>query len=80
MKNRYKKVKSILATRTKGKNLKELPFNSGYFMTFETPKGFNEKLRKALLEVGVGGISLGETSFRIAFFFKLLILLIICKF
>lgn len=67
MKERYLKVKEILKGRTNGKKLKELPFNSGYFMTFETEPGYNEKLRQKLLEVGIGTIALGETSFRIAF-------------
>ncbi|OQY38767.1 MAG: hypothetical protein B6229_05120 [Spirochaetaceae bacterium 4572_7] len=67
MKARYLKVKEILEKRTNGKRLKELPFNSGYFMTFETTPGYNERLREELLEVGVGTIALGDTSFRIAY-------------
>lgn len=67
MNERYLKVKEIISKRTNGKKLKELPFNSGYFMTFETEPGFNEKLRQELLEMGIGTIALGETSFRIAY-------------
>ncbi len=67
MRDRYLKVKEILSNRTTGLKLKEYPFNSGYFMNFKTEKGFNEKLRQELLKKGVGTISLGETSFRIAF-------------
>lgn len=67
MRARYIKVKEILNKRVKGSKLKELPFNSGYFMTFTTPKGFNEQLRQELLKHGIGTIALGDHSFRIAY-------------
>jgi len=67
MKDRYLKVKEILEKRTNGLKLQEYPFNSGYFMNFKTPSGFNEQLRVELLKHGVGTISLGDTSFRIAY-------------
>lgn len=67
MRARYLKVKEILNNRTSGKDLKELPFNSGYFMTFSTPKGYNERLRQELLKHGIGTIALGDYSFRIAY-------------
>lgn len=67
MRKRYLKVKSILERRTTGKALTEYPFNSGYFMTFKTAPGFNEKLRVELLKHGIGTVALGDTSFRIAF-------------
>lgn len=67
MKDRYLKVKEILSKRTNGLKLKEYPFNSGYFMNFKTPRGYNERLRQELLKIGIGSIALGETSFRIAY-------------
>jgi DNA-binding transcriptional MocR family regulator len=45
-----------------------LPFNSGYFMTFELAQGGAERLRKALLqEQGVGTIALGDRHLRVAY-------------
>lgn len=67
MKDRYLKVKEILKNRTKGKALKEMPFNSGYFMSFETEPGFNELMRQSLLEKGIGTVALGATCLRVAF-------------
>ncbi len=67
MKKRYLKVKEILKNRKTGLKITEYPFNSGYFMNFKTDEGFNEKLRVALLDQGVGTISLGTTSFRLAY-------------
>lgn len=67
MKQRYLKVKEILKNRITGDDLKEYPFNSGYFMNFKTKKGYNEKLRQKLLKIGIGTIALGDTSFRIAY-------------
>ncbi|MBN2619026.1 MAG: aminotransferase class I/II-fold pyridoxal phosphate-dependent enzyme [Spirochaetales bacterium] len=67
MRLRYLKVKEILEKRTTGLALKEYPFNSGYFMNFKTEPGFNEKLRLALLEVGIGTISLDTSSLRVAY-------------
>jgi aspartate/methionine/tyrosine aminotransferase len=68
LKERYKKVKQILASRNSGKALKELPFNSGYFMSFETKGLSAEKLRKELLySKGIGTISIMDKYLRIAF-------------
>lgn len=51
-----------------GKRLLEpLPFNSGYFMSFQCNGLSAEALRLALLEKGIGVISIGETYLRIAF-------------
>ncbi len=66
-KKRKHKVKDVLSKRTTGKKLKELPFNSGYFMTFETEKGYNEILRQELLSHGIGTVAIGDHSFRIAY-------------
>lgn len=48
--------------------LKALPFNSGYFMTFATPAGKAESLRRLLLEkYGVGTISIQGNYLRVAY-------------
>jgi len=65
---RYLKVKSILEKKTTGKVLKALPFNSGYFMTFELMSGSAEELRSTLLKKeGVGTISIKDKFLRIAY-------------
>lgn len=67
LEKRYHLVKEILAKRTNGKKLRELPFNSGYFMNFEV-EGNAETLRKLLLEEeGIGTISINEKYLRVAF-------------
>ena len=67
LKARYLKVKEILETRTTGKELKELPFNSGYFMAFDCGKLDAEALRLELLhKEGIGTISIGPLL-RVAF-------------
>ena len=64
---RYRKLVSILADRTTGAPLRELPFNSGYFMTFRCEGISAEALRKELLtNEGIGTIALGESFLRIA--------------
>jgi aspartate/methionine/tyrosine aminotransferase len=68
MKRRYLKVKSILEKRTTGHNLQPLPFNSGYFMTFELITGSAEELRTTLLkQEGIGTISIKDRYLRIAY-------------
>ncbi|MFP4364383.1 MAG: aminotransferase class I/II-fold pyridoxal phosphate-dependent enzyme [Spirochaetia bacterium] len=68
LKQRYKTVKRIVEHRTTGKALKVLPFNSGYFMSFYSPTGGTEKLRKHLLnEYGIGTISIQDAYLRIAY-------------
>jgi hypothetical protein len=68
MKRRYLKVKSILEKRTTGQNLQPLPFNSGYFMTFELITGSAEELRTTLLkQEGIGTISIKDRYLRIAY-------------
>lgn len=48
--------------------LKALPFNSGYFMTFASPAGKTEALRRLLLEsYGVGTISFQDRYLRVAY-------------
>lgn len=67
LKERYLKVKEVLANRTGGKALTPQPFNSGYFMNFVVD-GNAEDLRKKLLdEYGIGTISLKDKYLRVAF-------------
>jgi len=67
LKQRYLKVRAIVDNRTTGLKLKVLPFNSGYFMTFESETGKTEAIRLALLEKGIGTISIRDRYLRIAF-------------
>ncbi len=67
LRERYKKVKSILSHRS-SKAIQPFPFNSGYFMSFRLNSGDAETLRKALLmEEGVGTIAVNERCLRVAF-------------
>jgi aspartate/methionine/tyrosine aminotransferase len=68
LEERFKTVKKILETRETGKTLRPLPFNSGYFMTFELTRGSSEELRRHLLKTeGIGTIALNEKFLRIAY-------------
>jgi len=68
LEERFKTVKKILETREAGKQMKPLPFNSGYFMTFELTKGSADELRRHLLKAeGIGTIALQEKYLRIAY-------------
>lgn len=68
LEDRFKAVKKILENRTTGKILKPLPFNSGYFMTFELARGSSEELRKFLLKTeGIGTVALQDKYLRIAY-------------
>ncbi len=68
LEERFKTVKKILETRETGKSLRPLPFNSGYFMTFELTRGSSEELRRHLLKTeGIGTIALNEKYLRIAY-------------
>ncbi|MCD6398221.1 MAG: aminotransferase class I/II-fold pyridoxal phosphate-dependent enzyme, partial [Spirochaetaceae bacterium] len=67
LKKRYEKVREIISSFGKNSPLQALPFNSGYFMTFDY-KGNSEKLRIHLLDkYGVGAISIQEKYLRIAY-------------
>jgi len=67
LKKRYEKVREIISSLGKDSPLQALPFNSGYFMTFDY-KGNSEKLRTYLLDkYGVGTISIQEKYLRIAY-------------
>ncbi len=63
---RYRKARELVAHAPAA--LRALPFNSGYFMTFELEQGAAERLRKTLLqEHGVGTIALGDRHLRVAY-------------
>lgn len=67
LENRYKIVRNFVDTHT-SKTLEPLPFNSGYFMSFNV-KGVNaETLRKELLNNhGIGTVSIDSKTLRVAF-------------
>jgi aspartate/methionine/tyrosine aminotransferase len=68
MKDRYLKVKEVVQNIPADVPLKVLPFNSGYFMTFEVLGKDSEKLRRHLLdEYSTGTISIAGKYLRIAF-------------
>lgn len=47
--------------------LRPLPFNSGYFLTFDCTTVDAERLRRALLGRGIGTISIGSQYLRVAY-------------
>jgi aspartate/methionine/tyrosine aminotransferase len=68
MKDRYLKVKEVIADMPSDIPLRALPFNSGYFMTLEVKGKDSDKIRKALLDnYSTGIISLSGKYIRIAF-------------
>jgi len=68
LQNRYEEVKKFINKNPGHQALKPLPFNSGYFMSFQCEGVSAEQLRKELLlNHGIGVISLGEKCLRIAF-------------
>lgn len=64
---RYRRIKEILASRTTGTPLVELPFNSGYFMSFKCEGISAEVLRQVLLREKIGTIAVGEDYLRLAY-------------
>jgi aspartate/methionine/tyrosine aminotransferase len=67
LKERYLAVKKILAPKSEGP-LIPLPFNSGYFFTFQCKHLDAEKLRTHLLhERGIGTIAVSPRLLRIAY-------------
>jgi aspartate/methionine/tyrosine aminotransferase len=63
---RYRRARELAARAPAP--LRALPFNSGYFMTFQLERGGAESLRKLLLqEYGVGTIALGDNVLRVAY-------------
>jgi DNA-binding transcriptional MocR family regulator len=67
LERRYAAIRRILAERRTGRSLEELPFNSGYFMSFACNGISAEQLRRALLEDGIGTIAIGERYLRVAY-------------
>ncbi len=65
--SRYRRVRDFLAKTKLPVSLAPLPFNSGYFMSFECRGISAEALRLRLLDKGIGTIALGEKHLRIAF-------------
>ena len=67
LEKRYKLVKEFVKSHT-SENIKPLPFNSGYFMSFHLDKIDAEELRQKLLnESGIGTISIDSHTLRVAF-------------
>lgn len=67
LEKRYALVKKFTTTHT-SENITPLPFNSGYFMAFDTKKVNAETLRQKLLkERGIGTISIDSRTLRVAF-------------
>jgi len=64
---RYQAVKRFMEANPVPPQLEDLPFNSGYFMSFHCKKGNAEELRHALLEKGIGTIALGGDYLRVTF-------------
>jgi aspartate/methionine/tyrosine aminotransferase len=68
LEERYRLAKRFLAARALPPSLKALPFNSGYFMSFECFGFSAEELRKKLLdERGIGTVSMQDRYLRVAF-------------
>lgn len=67
LENRYKVVRKFVDSH-KSSVLEALPFNSGYFMSFNTIGINAEALRVKLLnEKGIGTISIDQNTLRVAF-------------
>lgn len=64
---RYAKVRAFLARTSLPASLRLLPFNSGYFMSFECVGVSAEALRLRLLDKGIGVISMQDRYLRVAF-------------
>ena len=76
LRDRYAKLRALLSSdatliprhpTTNRPLLEPLPFNSGYFMSFRCNGIGAEALRLALLEKGIGVISIQDTFLRVAF-------------
>ena len=67
LQRRYNAVRKFVSSHT-SKVLEPLPFNSGYFMSFNVKTGNAEDIRKKLLsEKGIGIIQIDANTLRIAF-------------
>jgi aspartate/methionine/tyrosine aminotransferase len=68
LRRRYRAVKEFIAQNPAHPALRPLPFNSGYFMSFQCTGVDPEVLRRKLLENhGIGTIALGTQYLRVAF-------------
>ena len=68
LEGRYRVAKQCVAEHEHHPNLRSLPFNAGYFMTFRCRGVHAETLRRTLLEQeGIGTISFGGAYLRVAF-------------
>jgi aspartate/methionine/tyrosine aminotransferase len=70
LEGRYRTLTGRLEEKQKsnpGSPLAPLPFNSGYFMSFDCGPVDAEALRQKLLERGIGTISIGSRYLRVAF-------------
>ncbi|MCQ2587386.1 MAG: aminotransferase class I/II-fold pyridoxal phosphate-dependent enzyme [Treponema sp.] len=67
LQSRYDAVRKFVSTH-KSSVLEPLPFNSGYFMSFNVKTGNAEDIRKKLLaEKGIGIIQIDANTLRVAF-------------
>lgn len=67
LEGRYKKVRAFVDGH-KAASIEALPFNSGYFMSFNVPNKNAEDLRKHLLnDYGIGTVSIDAHTLRVAF-------------
>ncbi len=64
---RYRRLRDFLARTPLPASLRLLPFNSGYFMSFECVGISAEALRLRLLDEGIGTISMQDRYLRVAF-------------
>ena len=68
LEGRYREAKKAISERPLPASLKALPFNSGYFMSFECLGISAETLRVKLLDgKGIGTISMQDRYLRVAF-------------
>jgi len=68
LRERYRAVRRVLEQHALPRGVRVLPFNSGYFMTFELESGGAENLRRKILhERGIGTISIEDRYLRVAF-------------
>ncbi len=67
LEERYGKVRAFVSSHS-SKVVEPLPFNSGYFMSFDVKGKDAEELRKKLLhEYGIGTVSIDSHTLRVAF-------------
>ncbi len=70
LEGRYQRLKTVLKAKGEAAGdspLTPLPFNSGYFMSFDCGSLDAEALRQALLERGIGTIAIAGRYLRVAF-------------